>query len=43
MQAIRYATVGDVVYAAAAVDGTFIVRTGTELIVIRQRTGTSSR
>jgi outer membrane protein assembly factor BamB len=43
MQAIRYATVGDVVYAAAAVDGTFILRTGTELIVIRQPTGTSSR
>lgn len=42
-QAIRYATVGDVVYAAAAVDGTFLVRTGTELIVIRQPAGTSPK
>jgi outer membrane protein assembly factor BamB len=33
--AIRYSAVGDVVYGVAAVDGAFFVRTGTELICIR--------
>jgi outer membrane protein assembly factor BamB len=34
MQAIRYATVGDIVYGVAAVDGGFLIRTGTELIAV---------
>lgn len=34
MQAVRYATVGDVVYGVAAINGAFLVRTGTELIAI---------
>ncbi|MCS7270525.1 MAG: PQQ-binding-like beta-propeller repeat protein [Gemmataceae bacterium] len=34
MQAVRYATVGDVVYGVAAVDGGFLIRTGTELIAV---------
>lgn len=35
LEATRYSAVGDVVYGVAAVDGTFIVRTGTELICVR--------
>jgi hypothetical protein len=34
-EAMRYSAVGDVVYGVAAVDGTFVVRTGTELICVR--------
>lgn len=36
LEAIRYSAVGDVVYGVAAVDGTFVVRTGTELICVRE-------
>jgi outer membrane protein assembly factor BamB len=35
LEATRYSAVGDVVYGVAAVDGTFFVRTGTELICVR--------
>ena len=35
LEAARYSAVGDVVYGVAAVDGTFLVRTGTELICVR--------
>lgn len=35
LEATRYSAVGDVVYGAAAVDGAFVIRTGTELICIR--------
>jgi outer membrane protein assembly factor BamB len=41
MQAVRYATVGDIVYAAAAVDGAFLLRTGTELIVVGRPVATA--
>lgn len=34
--AARYSALGDVVYGAAAVDGAFVVRTGTELVCIRK-------
>ncbi len=37
LEATRYSAVGDVVYGAAAVDGAFFVRTGTELICIRAK------
>jgi outer membrane protein assembly factor BamB len=37
LAAIRASAVGDVVYGVAAVPGTIFVRTGTELIAIRQR------
>jgi len=33
---MRYSAVGDVVYGVAAVDGAFIVRTGTELYCVRE-------
>ncbi|HEY1189357.1 MAG TPA: PQQ-binding-like beta-propeller repeat protein [Gemmata sp.] len=36
LEATRYSAVGDVVYGAAAVDGAIFVRTGTELICVRQ-------
>lgn len=36
LEATRYSAVGDVVYGVAAVEGTFIVRTGTELICVRE-------
>ena len=36
LEATRYSAVGDVVYGVAAVDGTFLVRTGTELICVRE-------
>jgi outer membrane protein assembly factor BamB len=36
LEATRYSAVGDVVYGVAAVDGTFVVRTGTELICVRE-------
>lgn len=35
LEATRYSAVGDVVYGVAAVDGTFVVRTGTELLCVR--------
>jgi len=35
LEATRYSAVGDVVYGVAVVDGTFVVRTGTELICVR--------
>jgi outer membrane protein assembly factor BamB len=35
LEASRYSAVGDVVYGVAAVDGMFIVRTGTELLCVR--------
>ncbi|MCS7046340.1 MAG: PQQ-like beta-propeller repeat protein, partial [Gemmataceae bacterium] len=35
-ETMRYAAVGDVVYGVAAVDGTFLVRTGTELYCLRE-------
>ncbi len=35
LEATRYSAVGDVVYGAAAVDGAFVVRTGTELMCVR--------
>ncbi|WP_246539615.1 hypothetical protein [Telmatocola sphagniphila] len=35
LEATRYSAVGDVVYGVAVVDGTFFVRTGTELICVR--------
>lgn len=35
LEATRYSAVGDVVYGVAAVDGTFVVRTGNELLCIR--------
>jgi len=35
-EAMRYSAVGDVVYGVAAVDGAFIVRTGTELYCVRE-------
>jgi outer membrane protein assembly factor BamB len=38
LEATRYSAVGDVVYGVAAVDGTFVVRTGTELICVRETT-----
>jgi outer membrane protein assembly factor BamB len=34
-EAVRYSAVGDVVYGVAAVDGAFFVRTGTELVCVR--------
>lgn len=34
LEATRYSAVGDVVYGVAAVNGTFVVRTGTELICV---------
>ncbi len=37
LEATRYSAVGDVVYGAAAVDGAFFVRTGTELVCIRAK------
>lgn len=36
LEATRYSAVGDVVYGVAAVDGAFVVRTGTELICVRE-------
>ena len=41
LEATRYSAVGDVVYGVAVVDGTFLVRTGNELICVRSlsRTG----
>jgi outer membrane protein assembly factor BamB len=36
LDATRYSAVGDVVYGAAAVDGAFYIRTGTELVCIRK-------
>ncbi len=36
LEAARYSAVGDVVYGVAAADGTFLVRTGTELICVRE-------
>jgi outer membrane protein assembly factor BamB len=36
LDATRYSAVGDVVYGVAAVDGTILVRTGTELVCVRQ-------
>jgi outer membrane protein assembly factor BamB len=36
LEATRYSAVGDVVYGVAAVDGKFVVRTGTELICVRE-------
>ncbi len=36
-EAARYSAVGDVVYGAAAVDGAFVVRTGTELVCVRAK------
>ena len=36
LDAIRYSAVGDVVYGAAAVDGAFFLRTGTELVCVRR-------
>lgn len=36
LEATRNSAVGDVVYGVAAVDGTFVVRTGTELICVRE-------
>lgn len=35
-EAARYSAVGDVVYGVAAVDGAFLVRTGTELYCVRE-------
>lgn len=35
--AARYSAVGDVVYGAAAVDGAFVLRSGTELVCIRAK------
>jgi outer membrane protein assembly factor BamB len=35
LEATRYSAVGDVVYGVGVVDGTFVVRTGTELICVR--------
>lgn len=35
-EAMRYSAVGDVVYGVAAVDGAFLVRTGTELYCVRE-------
>lgn len=35
-EAARYSAVGDAVYGVAAVDGAFLVRTGTELICVRE-------
>ncbi len=37
LDATRYSAVGDVVYAAAAADGAFFLRTGTELTCVRRR------
>lgn len=37
LEATRYSAVGDVVYGVAAVDGMFVVRTGTELIGVRKK------
>ena len=37
LDAARYSAVGDVVYGAAAVDGTIFLRTGTELFCIRAK------
>lgn len=42
LDATRYSAVGDVVYGVAAVDGAFLVRTGTELVCVRN-TGRSDR
>jgi len=36
LEATRYSAVGDVVYGVAVSDGTFYIRTGTELICIRE-------
>ena len=36
LEATRYSAVGDVVYGVAAVDGALLVRTGTELVCVRQ-------
>jgi outer membrane protein assembly factor BamB len=36
LDATRYSAVGDVVYGAAAVDGAFVLRTGTELVCVRK-------
>ncbi|MEO2092219.1 MAG: PQQ-binding-like beta-propeller repeat protein [Gemmataceae bacterium] len=36
-EAAQYSAVGDVVYGVAAVDGAFVVRTGTELICVRKK------
>lgn len=36
LEATRYSAVGDVVYGIAVVNGTFFVRTGTELICVRE-------
>ncbi len=35
LEATRYSAVGDVVYGVAAVDGMFVIRTGTEIICVR--------
>ncbi|WP_020467976.1 outer membrane protein assembly factor BamB family protein [Zavarzinella formosa] len=35
LEATRHSAVGDVVYGVAAVEGTFFIRTGTELICVR--------
>jgi outer membrane protein assembly factor BamB len=37
LEATRYSAVGDVVYGAAAVDGVFVLRTGTELVCVRAK------
>jgi len=36
LEAARYSAVGDVVYGVAAVDGAFLVRTGNELVCVRE-------
>lgn len=36
MESIRYSGVGDIVYGAAAVDGAFFIRTGTELFCVKK-------
>jgi outer membrane protein assembly factor BamB len=38
LEATRYSAVGDVVYGVAAVDGAFVLRTGTELVCVRNTT-----
>lgn len=42
LDAIRYSTVGDVVYGGEVADGAFVARTGTELICVRSA-GRSNR
>jgi len=36
LEATRHSAVGDVIYGVAAVDGTFVVRTGTEPCYLRK-------